>query len=318
MTTDMTGGQSGYGTATTDTTVGGSGSDGSSAAGQVKDRAKEATHEAGAGAKHVAGVVGEEAGHVAGQAKSAARGLLHEARTQLSDQASTQKTRVADSLRKTGSQLSSMAENTDQGAAQTVVRNISQQVDKAAGWLSDREPSDIVDDVRRFARRNTAAFLTIAAGVGLLAGRLARSLASEHNDNNGSSSGGSNGNRLGGGVGRSGDTDLIGDTGAGSYGSGYGAGLAGGATGAAVGGSVVDADLTDAGRSGYASGDTGYAGGGYEGTTGPGYDETPVASAVAAGYGSDTDSGTSGSEYVEEVIVVEGDVDGDRSGNEYR
>lgn len=314
MTTDMTGGASGYGTAGTGTTVGGSGSSGSSGTEQVKERAKEATHEAGASAKHVAGVVGEEAGHVAGQAKSAARGLLHDARTQLSDQASSQKQRVADSLRKTGSQLSSMAENADQGPAQSVVRNISQQVDKAAGWLSDREPNDIVDDVRRFARRNTAAFLAIAAGVGLVAGRLARSLASEARDSGGASTGGT-GDRFGASGGLGGDTDLIGDTGAGFYGSGYGTAAAGAAGGAAVGGTVVDADLTDASGTGYASGGTGYAGGGYEGTTGPGYDETPVASAVAAGYGSDT--GTS-DEYVEEVIVVEDDSNGDGSGNEYR
>ena len=142
----------------------------------LKEKATDAAAEVGAGAKNVAGVAKDEASHVASEAKSAARGLLYDARTQLTDQASTQKQRAADSLRNVGSQFSSMASSTESGAASSLVRTLSKRADSAASWLSDREPADIVQDVRGFARRNTGLFLAIAAGVGVVAGRVVRAL----------------------------------------------------------------------------------------------------------------------------------------------
>lgn len=142
----------------------------------LKDKAADAAAEVGAGAKNVAGVAKEEATHVAHEAKSAARGLLDDARSQLSDQASTQKQRAADGLRGVGSQFSSMAEGSDSGAASSLVRNLSQRADSAANWLSDREPAEIVDEVRSFARRHAGMFLAIAATVGVVAGRVTRAL----------------------------------------------------------------------------------------------------------------------------------------------
>ena len=136
-----------YGTGTPDTT--GSGDEG------LKEKATDAAAEVGAGAKNVAGVAKDEASHVAHEAKSAARGLLSDARSQLTDQASTQKQRAADGLRSAGSQFSSMADSAESGPASDVVRSLSRRVDSAATWLSDREPEDIVQDVRSFARRNT-------------------------------------------------------------------------------------------------------------------------------------------------------------------
>src|SRR5690349_20700925 len=127
MTADITGGQSG-GSPASDT--------------GVQERAKEAAAEVGAGAKNAAGVAKDEAANVAHETKSAARGLLHDARSQLSDQASTQKQRAADGLRNVGSQLTSMAEGSESGVASDLVRGISRRADSAASWLSDREPGD--------------------------------------------------------------------------------------------------------------------------------------------------------------------------------
>lgn len=174
MTTDITGSQAG-GSETSDT--------------GMQERAKEAAAEVGAGAKNVAGVAKDEAATVAHETKSAARGLLHDARAQLSDQASNQKQRAADGLKTVGSQLSSMAEGSESGVASDLVQNLSRRVDSAATWLSDREPGDIVNDVRRFARRNTALFLTIAAGIGVVAGRAARALREGEPDEGSQSAG---------------------------------------------------------------------------------------------------------------------------------
>lgn len=157
-----------YETGTPDNT--GSGGEG------LKEKAIDAAAEVGAGATNVAGVAKDEASHVAHQAKRAARGLLSDARGQLTDQASTQKQRAADGLRSAGSQFSTMADSAESGPASDLVRSLSRRVDSAATWLSDREPDDIVQEVRSFARRNTGLFLAIAAGIGVVAGRMARAL----------------------------------------------------------------------------------------------------------------------------------------------
>ncbi|WP_374313910.1 hypothetical protein [Microbacterium sp.] len=149
-----------------------------SAGDSLKDKAAGAAADVGEGAKNVAGVAKEEATSVAREAKSAARGLLSDARSQLTEQASTQKQRAADGLRSVGTQFSSMAEGAESGAARSLVRDLSTRADSVATWLADREPADIVQEVRGFARRNTGLFLAIAAGVGIVAGRVAKALHS--------------------------------------------------------------------------------------------------------------------------------------------
>ena len=41
-------------------------------------------------------------------------------------------------------------------------------------WLDNHEPSDLLDEVKRFARRRPGAFLALAAAAGVVAGRLTR------------------------------------------------------------------------------------------------------------------------------------------------
>ena len=47
---------------------------------------------------------------------------------------------------------------------------------QAAGWLADRDPGSLLDEVRSFARRKPGTYLAIAMGAGVLAGRLTRGL----------------------------------------------------------------------------------------------------------------------------------------------
>ena len=145
----------------------------------MKERAVEAVAEVDAGAMHVAGVAGEEAKSVAHEAKSAARGFLDETKTQLTDQAATQQRRAADALRSAGDELSQMASSAGgRGMATGLVRGLGQRSSDAATWLQDRQPADLVREVRGFARRHTGVFLIVALGVGIVAGRLTRALAS--------------------------------------------------------------------------------------------------------------------------------------------
>ena len=157
----------------------------STGSGNVKERAVETVAEVDAGAMYVAGVAGEEAKGVAHDAKDAARGFLHETRAQLSDQASTQQRRAAGALRSTSDELAGLADGTatGSGAATNAVRAVGEQTRRVADWLEQREPADVVYEVRTFARRHTGAFLAIAVGVGLLAGRVTRALVSDARDN---------------------------------------------------------------------------------------------------------------------------------------
>ncbi len=149
----------------------------------VKDTAAE---EAG----HVASTAKSEAGAVAREAKSQLKDLFHQTRTQLSDQAGTQQRRVADGLRSVGGELSSMADNSDsQGIAADVVRQVSTRVDGIAGWIGDREPADLLNEVKSFARRKPGIFIAGAAVAGLVVGRLTRALAQSAAENKSDSSG---------------------------------------------------------------------------------------------------------------------------------
>lgn len=161
----------------------GSGSSSGSGGGQ-KDAAK---HEAGQvkregaeAGKKVAGTAKDEAGHVADQAKSKAKGLVSELGDDVRGQAQTQQQRVADGLRSVSQELGSMAENSEeQGMATNLVRQAASRTDAAAGWLGDRDPGSLLDEVKTFARKRPGAFLAIAAGAGLLAGRLSRGAAAD-------------------------------------------------------------------------------------------------------------------------------------------
>ena len=50
-----------------------------------------------------------------------------------------------------------------------------------SGW-SDRKPGQVVDEMQSFARRRPAVFLVLAAGAGLVAGRLTRGLKDASSD----------------------------------------------------------------------------------------------------------------------------------------
>jgi len=143
---------------------------------EVKDVAKGQ-------AKETAAVAKDKARETAAEAKYQARDLLHQGRSQLQGQASGQQQRLAGGLRSFSTQLGSMAEGAqDQGMASDLARRVSSYVDSAGQWLEGREPTDVLDEVTSYARRHPGTFLAIAAGLGLLAGRVARSLKDESSE----------------------------------------------------------------------------------------------------------------------------------------
>ena len=132
---------------------------------------------------HVAGTAADEAGNVKQEVKHQARNLAGEVRSQLRSQVSTQQERAAGGIRSVSDELRSMADSSSsQGVASNLVSQAASRAGDVAGWLEGRDPSAILNDVKSFARRRPGVFIAIAAGTGIVIGRLARSLAGGNDD----------------------------------------------------------------------------------------------------------------------------------------
>jgi len=141
----------------------------------AKDQAKQAAGNAADQGKRVAGVAQDEVKNVASEAQNQLRGLLAEATTQVDEQSKAQKSRLADTVRTFGDDLESMrGEGHQDGVAAQVVQQVVGQARSLASHLDDREPSELLDDVRRFARRRPGTFLLGALAAGIVVGRVTR------------------------------------------------------------------------------------------------------------------------------------------------
>ncbi|WP_051427520.1 hypothetical protein [Arthrobacter sp. H20] len=156
---------------------------GQSSSANAKDEAKNLGHEGADAAKGVAQTAGSEAKNVAGEASAQAKNLLGELGSDLKDQAGASQQKAAEGLRSISDELSSMADNGDQnGPANNLVRQAAQRSGDVAGWLEGRDPGSLLEEAKGFARRRPGTFLMVAAGAGLLAGRLTRGLAGAGSD----------------------------------------------------------------------------------------------------------------------------------------
>ena len=164
--------------------VAGSPSDGSSTTDVAKEQAGRVGQKATEAGGQVAQATKEQAKNVVGEAKQQARDLVGEARTQVRDQAGTQRDRAVQGLRSLGDELAQMGQQSGQsGIAAEVARQLSTRTRDLAGHLERHEPSDLLDQLRSYARRRPVVFLAGAAVAGVVAGRLTKSLAAGAPDN---------------------------------------------------------------------------------------------------------------------------------------
>lgn len=131
--------------------------------------------------QHVAGVAKDQAAEVAGTTKREAKDLLNQGRSQVYDQTSQQQRKVAEGVRSLSEELRGMADQAPSGTASDLVQEVARRAGDVAQWL-DREPSEVLGDVKGFARRRPGTFLAIALGAGVVVGRLGRGLQAEHSD----------------------------------------------------------------------------------------------------------------------------------------
>jgi hypothetical protein len=147
--------------------------------------AKNVGQTAAEAGSQVASVATDQAKNVAQETQRQAKDLLDQGRSQLKDQAITQQQKAGQSLSSLASELRSLADGTSQGApgpARDLLQQASSSVENFASMLQNREPAQLLDDVRSFARRKPGLFLLGAAAAGVLAGRLTSGVKAAHSD----------------------------------------------------------------------------------------------------------------------------------------
>jgi ElaB/YqjD/DUF883 family membrane-anchored ribosome-binding protein len=141
----------------------------------IPTAASQVVTHAGEAGKDLAREAEERAGDLAREAADRARGLMDQARSEVTEQFSSQQQRLAENLRSIGAELSRMGDASDDpGYATDLVRQGSYTASRLARWFEDREPGDVLREVQDYARRRPGMFLAVAAGAGVLAGRLLR------------------------------------------------------------------------------------------------------------------------------------------------
>lgn len=169
--------------------------DGSGDSADAKERAQQLAGSAAEQGQHVAGVAQEHAKKITGEARDQVRGLMDEASSQIEEQSRTQQTKLAETLRGFGEDLERMSSQDPDGSdgsdsaggdiAQQLVQQAAHQAQDLAGHLESREPQQLLEDVRRFARQKPGTFILGALVAGVVVGRLTRGTkAAKQEDDN--------------------------------------------------------------------------------------------------------------------------------------
>ena len=177
------------GTTTTTTTT----STGSPSTSDVaKDEARNVGQTAAQAGSQVASTAADQAKEVAHETQRQAQDLLHQGRQQLRHQTVAQQQKAAPGLSSLAQELRGLADGSSQGApgpARDLLQQASGYVEQFADRLQNREPGDLLEDVRAFARRKPGTFLLGAALAGVLAGRLTSGVKAAHSDDSSSTGG---------------------------------------------------------------------------------------------------------------------------------
>jgi len=153
---------------------------------ELKGRAADTKDTAQQAGAQVAQTATDKAKDVADETKRQARNLVNEGRDQLQTQVQQQHQNLVDQLRSLANELNSMANGTatpgQSGLATELVGQAGDRAQQLVNHLQNRQPGELVDDVRRFARQHPGAFLAGAALAGVVAGRLTRGVVAAKHD----------------------------------------------------------------------------------------------------------------------------------------
>ena len=151
----------------------------------AKNEAKNVGQTAAQAGSQVASTATDQAKEVVHETQRQAKDLLDQGRTQVKDQVVSQQQKAGQSLSSLAQELRSLADGTSEGApgpARDLLQQASSSVENFASMLQNREPAELLDDVRSFARRKPGLFLLGAAAAGVVAGRLTSGVKAAHSD----------------------------------------------------------------------------------------------------------------------------------------
>jgi hypothetical protein len=149
------------------------------------DEAKSVGQTATQAGNQVASTASDQAREVAQETQRQAKDLLDQGRVQLKEQTVLQQQKAAEGLSSLATELRSLADGTSSGApgpARDLLQQASGMVETFADRLQNREPAELLDEVRNFARRKPGMFLLGAAVAGVVAGRLTSGVKAAHSD----------------------------------------------------------------------------------------------------------------------------------------
>lgn len=128
----------------------------------------------------------QKTGEVIDQVQEKASDVADQVRDQVSEQLNNQKARAAEGLgsvaqmvRFAGDQL----RQNNQAMVAQYTDKVAENLDNFSGFLRERKPVELVDEVQNFARREPALFLGGAFALGLLGARFLRSSSSNNRGN---------------------------------------------------------------------------------------------------------------------------------------
>jgi hypothetical protein len=153
----------------------------------AKDKAVEVAQSGKQAVGEVAQTASNAAKDIAHETKRQASDLVGQTRDQLGEQVTVQQSSLVDTLRSLGDQLAAMTDDVQaDGTAVDVATKARDKARGAADWLDGREPSEVLDEIRRFGRERPAVFLVGATLAGVVAGRLTRGAVAVHADDSSS------------------------------------------------------------------------------------------------------------------------------------
>jgi len=158
----------------------------------ARDEAKNIQETAVQAGSQVASTATDQAKEVVQETQRQARDLLDQGKSQVREQAISQQQKAGQSLTSLAQELRGLADGTSSGApgpARDLLQQASGFVDDFAHKLQTRDPGELLDEVRSFARRKPGLFLLGAAAAGIVAGRLTRGVTAAHSDSGPSSTG---------------------------------------------------------------------------------------------------------------------------------
>jgi hypothetical protein len=174
------------------TTTGARGSGSTSTTGRAQetkdvalDEAKNVGQTAAQAGSQVAATATDQAKEVVHETQRQAKDLLEQARSQLKEQTVAQQQKAAQGLTSLAEDLRGLADGSSSGApgpARDLLQQASGMVENFASKLQNREPAELLDEVRNFARRKPGMFLLGAAAAGVLAGRMTSGVKAAHSD----------------------------------------------------------------------------------------------------------------------------------------